>query len=332
MASRASHSGSVVGTGLGTVLGGRVSMALMPEAIVDLLPENATQAALGPTQVILHSAVDAPGPTNLARWFGRESVKVESHFWVAFQRKPGQNIITQMMDTNVKADANYRANATAISIETEDDGDPDNTPWTPAQIQAIAYILVWAHTTHAIPLELCTSPTSPGIGWHSMWGAPSDWTPVRGKTCPGWARINQVVSVVNTARQLAGMGPIKPREQPMPTPTPTPRTWKGVQQVLNSHGANPQLVTDGDPGPKTATAVIGVITYQTDVINNLGRQLEDANRTARDAQQAAAQWQRWGNEQLKQLELVQQALKGQEPDEDSLAAKDLRAALHRLMG
>jgi len=36
-----------------------------------------------------------------------------------------------------------------------------------------------------------------------MWGAPSDWTPVRGKTCPGKARIGQVDDVLARCYELS---------------------------------------------------------------------------------------------------------------------------------
>jgi hypothetical protein len=163
----------------------------MPGATWRPLPENETQSKIRPTQIILHTAVDAPGPTRLERYFARVDVTVESHFWVPLHRD-----IVQMMDTEVRADANYRANRRAdgtgaISIETEDEGDPIGVPWTKHQIDAIVAILLWAHIVHGIPMVKCAGPASPGIGYHAMWGAPSAWTPARGKTCPGPTRIAQ---------------------------------------------------------------------------------------------------------------------------------------------
>jgi len=162
-------------------------MAFMPGATLDLLPENATQSKIVPTQVILHTAVDAPGPTHLPRYFARADVAVESHFWI-----PLTGRIIQMMDTNVRADANRRANFRAISIETEDEGNPVGVPWTKAQVDSIVKIILWAHEEHGIPLDICQSWEKPGIGWHAMWGAPSMWTPSKGKTCPGPTRIAQI--------------------------------------------------------------------------------------------------------------------------------------------
>lgn len=58
-------------------------MAILSDlALVRLLPENATQGKIDPTQIILHTAVDAPGETDLHNYFGRPDVGVESHFFV----------------------------------------------------------------------------------------------------------------------------------------------------------------------------------------------------------------------------------------------------------
>lgn len=167
-------------------------MARMPGAVWRPLPENSTQSRITPTQVIVHSAVDSPSPlTSLFGFFRRTDVTVESHFHVMVD-----GTIEQYMDTTVRADANRYANVRAISIETEDNGDPDNTPWTPAQIESILKIIRWAHEVHDIPLRVTPAWDQPGIGYHSMWGAPGPWTPSRGKTCPGRVRITQFRDVL----------------------------------------------------------------------------------------------------------------------------------------
>lgn len=173
------------------------------------LPENSTQARITPTQVILHTAVDQPGPTNLWRFF-REDTGAESHFWVKLNGD-----IEQFMDTNVKANCNRKADIRAISIETEDDGNPRQRPWTQEQVASIILLLRWVNETHGIPLEFCRSWDSPGIGWHSMWGfrdpiaqtGPIDnpWSLYRGKDCPGKPRIRQlreeIVPALNSPHQ-----------------------------------------------------------------------------------------------------------------------------------
>ena len=176
-------------------------MSVYPEAVWRPLPENETQPAIEPDQVVLHTAVDHPGPTNLRGFFDQDGVTVESHFWVRFSGK-----VEQFIDTNIRADANYRGNSRAISIETEDDGNPEGRPWTREQVAAIVDILLWCHREHDIPLEVMPVWNEPGIGWHSMWGfsdrwnlvSPlvNPWTPSLGKTCPGRTRIHQIYSDV----------------------------------------------------------------------------------------------------------------------------------------
>ncbi len=181
-------------------------MAIYPKATVSLLPENDLQPPIVPTQVIFHTAVDHPGPSDLPAWFARPDVTVESHFWVS-----NHGDITQMMDTEVRADANLAANIRAISIETEDDGDPEGNPWTIPQLQEMAELGVWLALEHDIPAQLIETHDGPGFGWHSMFGftdpynligpIPNPWTPSLGKTCPGSTRIRQFVDVLLPAIQ-----------------------------------------------------------------------------------------------------------------------------------
>lgn len=159
------------------------------------LPENATQGRITPTQIIAHTAVDAPGPTSLWRFFNGPRIGAESHFWVA-----SDGSIEQFMDTEVRANCNRYADSRAISIETEDDGVIQ--AWTPAQVEALILLIAWLCKEHDIPAELCPAWDKPGIGWHSMWGfrdpiaqtGPIDnpWSYYKGKVCPGKPRIAQL--------------------------------------------------------------------------------------------------------------------------------------------
>lgn len=188
------------------------------------LPENNTQGTIVPTTAILHTAVDHPGDTSLRGFFGQSSVSVESHFFV----KNGGGV-EQYIDTLVRADANRRANAYAVSIETEDDGDPSR-PWTVEQLVSIIDLLLWLNEVHDIPLTKCVSPEGGGIGWHAMWGAPSVWTPSRGKTCPGPVRIGQIESHILPA--LAG-SPVPQIEDDDMTLTFTERLRAAYRETFN---------------------------------------------------------------------------------------------------
>lgn len=162
-------------------------MAWYPNAVHRPLPENATQSRIDPTQFILHTAVDAPGETDLYGFFARGDVGVESHFFIQLDGD-----VIQYMDTTVQADANRYANPRAVSAETEDDGNPDQRAWTPAQMQSIKLLGQWLMKEHPrIARRVCPAWDQPGWGYHSMWGAPSQWTPSAGKTCPGAPRIAQ---------------------------------------------------------------------------------------------------------------------------------------------
>ncbi len=222
-------------------------MARYPDALWLPIPENDTQGRSRKTQVILHSAV---GPKSLYRYWQREGVNVESTLWVALD---GDS--EQYLDSEVHADANRTANARAISVETADDGNPDQFGWTPPQIETLANICAWAHDVHGIPLARCASHDAPGIGFHTMWGAPSPWTPVA-KTCPGKARIPQFPDVLARAREI-----VRARETPKPRPYVLRRvlfdngfpyqSGKDVERVQRKVGAR----ADGRYGPQTADHV-----------------------------------------------------------------------------
>jgi hypothetical protein len=166
----------------------------------------------------MHTAVDAPGKTDLFGWFVQSGL--ESHFFIC-----NDGTAFQYMDTSVVAEANYKANPFAISFETEDDGRPESTPWTQAQVEKIVQILIWACDVHGIPKRLANAWNGSGIGWHSMWGIntasqPSlnPWTSVRGKTCPGGVRITQTRNLVIPAVAAGGLYPDPPKPQVPPEP------------------------------------------------------------------------------------------------------------------
>ena len=200
------------------------------------LPLGRSSRAITPTQVILHTAVDGPGRTSLRGWFSRSDLA--AHFMV---QNDGR--VEQYVDTARLAAANRTANSRAISIETEDDGDPMR-PWTKAQQDAIVALLVWCHRTHGVPLHRCARHDAPGIGWHAMWGAPSPWTPARGKTCPGPVRIAQIPGLI--ARAAAEVAP-KPTPTPPKPPTPSPGTLAALRAATND--AKRHVLRRGVKGP-----------------------------------------------------------------------------------
>jgi hypothetical protein len=127
------------------------------------------------------------------RYFNRADVGVESHFGIGgpWDSAALDGAIFQWIGTDHTADANYHANPIAISIETSDGGDPSR-PWSIKQGAALVRLINRLCNVYDIPRRQANSPTGSGIGWHAMWGAPSEWTPVSGKVCPGSVRIRQL--------------------------------------------------------------------------------------------------------------------------------------------
>lgn len=145
-----------------------------------LLPEWNRQPRITPTTIIDHSIV---GSALGAWYYFRDTTGIESHFIVRGARSgSADGHIWQLMDTGRQADANLNANAFAISIETEDNGDPDDFPWSRAQLASLRWLHAKLRAVHStIPRRRCPSARGGGLGYHTMWGAPSAWTPVPGK-------------------------------------------------------------------------------------------------------------------------------------------------------
>lgn len=167
-------------------------MARYPKAVWKPLPENQTQARITPRSFYVHSAAVDSG--NVHGYFAQDKVKLESHFFVRWD-----GTVEQFLDTERRADAQGQANPWAISVETEDDGDPDRQPWSALQMAALIDLIGWACDTHTIPRTLLKKWNGAGVGYHSQFGAPSPLTSVRGKTCPGKVRIRQFLDVVMPA-------------------------------------------------------------------------------------------------------------------------------------
>lgn len=171
---------------------------------------GANDPAIKVVGAILH--VDAGNVRDLFGYFNGPSGGIESHFQIA---KDGT--VFQYRDTGREADANYKANSFLeggvrkgyVSIETQG---LEAGEWTDAQITAIKALLVWLSKEHGFPLRRCKTPTTPGVGYHTLFGAPSAWTPVS-KSCPGPKRKAQFAEVLEPwmARASAPAKPVKPQ-------------------------------------------------------------------------------------------------------------------------
>jgi hypothetical protein len=169
-------------------------MSRYPAARWRPIPEQRRQQRIRPTQFIFHTQA---GYGSLHDYFTTRGIAVESHLWVS-----ETGAAEQYLDTEVRGDANYRANRRpdgtgAVSCEFEGKA---GDPFTEAQVATAVRLLRQAHQRDGIPQTLCRSPDDPGVGWHVMWGAPGPWTPVA-KTCPGQPRIAQIPGIVRAARE-----------------------------------------------------------------------------------------------------------------------------------
>ncbi len=266
-------------------------MARMPGVTWRPLPENATQPRIVPTQFIVHSAADAPGPSNIPGYFARKSVGVESHFWIPWQIKPGEvHKIVQMMDTTRRADANRWANRRAISVETEDEGRPNTLPWNEGQLWALEHIARWVNAEHSIPLDRCPAWDKPGLGYHVMFGSPGPWTPAR-KTCPGHIRIKQFDDVL--LPRLKGQPAVAPPSNPsdnLVLPGSRRATIIEMQQVLRDAGFYDGEL-DADPFKGTLSAVHAMknaLVEAAALVEDLKQELSEAQAGPGQSEVAAA--------------------------------------------
>src|SRR5690606_33944857 len=115
-------------------------MPWYPKAIRCNIPPGSNDPRIRATQAILHVAVSEL-PSLYHIFQSRNGI--ESHFYV---RRDGT--VEQYRDTDFEADANYKANPRAISIETQGMGDGE---WTPAQLASIKELLLWLHRAEGIP-------------------------------------------------------------------------------------------------------------------------------------------------------------------------------------
>lgn len=167
-------------------------VAWCPFAIkMELQPESDSQAAIRPTQFIMHSIIAPWTARRTYEYWASQGVNLESHFGLGYEGDLGQYIGTETR-ADANAGANRRADGTgAVSIETASNTSGTD-PWTAAQVEKLIQLGVWLHQRHGIPLRICRTHSDPGFGYHSMF---SQWS-TSGTACPGAARIKQFKEVV----------------------------------------------------------------------------------------------------------------------------------------
>lgn len=160
-------------------------LGICPFATKRLIPAGSNDPKIKPRVAILH--VDAGNADSLYDFFKNRSGGIESHFHI---KKTG--VIEQYRDIYHQADANRDANDFAVSIETQGLGAGQ---WNASQMASIQRLLLWLNVEAGIPLVRCTRWDGEGVGYHTLFGSPSHWTPVA-KSCPGPDRIRQFHAVI----------------------------------------------------------------------------------------------------------------------------------------
>ncbi|BCM70848.1 hypothetical protein EASAB2608_06182 [Streptomyces sp. EAS-AB2608] len=211
-------------------------MAWYPGATkMELQPESDSQAAIRPTQFIVHSII-APWTAKRTYEYWRDSTNLESHFGLGYEGDLGQFIGTETR-ADANAGANRRPDGTgAVSIETASNT-KGTDPWTDAQIEQLIKLGVWLHRHHGIPLRICRTHDDPGFGYHSLF---SQWS-TSGTACPGAARIRQFREVVFPGIVARAAG-TTPEEDDMPTADEIAKkvlTYDGVISVPGAPATNP---------------------------------------------------------------------------------------------
>lgn len=203
-------------------------MAWYPGAVkMELQPESDSQAAIRPTQFIVHSIV-APWSARRTYEYWRDSTNLESHFGIDYEGTVGQYIGTETR-ADANAGANRRSDGTgAVSAETASNTSATD-PWNAKQIEDLIAIGVWLHERHGIPLRICRTHSDPGFGYHSMF---REWS-TSGTACPGAARIRQFREVVFPGIVARAKG------------EPAPDTSKETDVALSADDARKVWNTDG---------------------------------------------------------------------------------------
>jgi hypothetical protein len=232
-------------------------MSIIQFASKRLIPPGASDPRITARMGILH--VDAGNAESLYDYFRTRSGGIESH---GFIKKSG--VLEQYRDTAYQADANLDANDFALSFETQGFGVGE---WTEEQLAMIKRVMLWCKAKHGIPLRKVTSWNDPKGGWgyHTLFGAPSHWTPVA-KTCPGPDRIAQFNRILVPWMESGGS---------MGSPGPTPNITDALQAKTRDDrkAALRKVIAHGsDDAANAAAAWLDAI-----------RAIEDAEVIAHDA-------------------------------------------------
>jgi hypothetical protein len=249
-------------------------VSIYPAATPLLLPESRSQPKIRPAQMIFHSLAAPWTIKRMAEYW--QSTNLEAHFGVDYSGAVGQ-----FVDTYVRADANYGANARAISVETASNVKNTDT-WTPEQVRSLISLGAWAHETHGIPARVCRTHDDPGFGVHRLF---PQWAKGGSTYCPGDARFRQFHDVI-----LPGIVRATTKDDDMPTP-------QEIAVAVWDHGISDRYRTDDKGAPRLIPAralqaaedghydrLLREITELRVVVDKL---VDDRGEVAREAAKAA---------------------------------------------
>lgn len=167
-------------------------MARMSGATWRPIPANFTKGGQASVRgVVIHIMAGTLAGTD--SWFRNSAAQASSHFGTG---KAGA--LYQWVDTKDRAWAQASGNTSWLSVENEGKG---GDVLTDAQLDRCAEVLAWAHKTYGVPLQIASSPSGSGLGYHAMGGAA--WG---GHTsCPGTKVVAQLGQILSRAKKLAGV-------------------------------------------------------------------------------------------------------------------------------
>jgi hypothetical protein len=264
------------------------------------LPDSGREPAIAMRTVIHHSIV---GSAEGAYQYFAGSTAIESTFIV---KKSGY--FWQCMSLGEQADANFRANAFAGSIETEDNGNPDTDPWTAAQLDTLVWLsLEMRRLRPLIARRKCRTWDDAGLGYHTLF--PGQWTNVPGKTCPGAIRKRQWADRV-LPRYLTGA-----IEEDDDMTAEQARQLRAVYTALIVPGTvSPEQTVNIlferiraieaamiVPGTTTAEEAFNILFARVRRIENLVEQLAAAAPTAEGAGEAGVDYERLADKVAERL-------------------------------
>lgn len=158
--------------------------------------------------VVFHSTGSAKATSQFG-WFNNPKAKASSNLHIA-----NDGTTEEYVPDHLTSWANGQGNARLVAIETQGDG---TTPWTEAQLDALAHLAADLHRKYGFPLRLMANSkkSERGLGYHrlgvprSRWGVGvwlvaggERWSSAVGKVCPGDKRIAQMPEVLRRAKAL----------------------------------------------------------------------------------------------------------------------------------